>query len=241
MSNLQFNREFVIHVGDDAITSRHRMQMVKLVLALDGPLLYSTASDGELVEADGPLVVAADHAHRLGSRGRFVALFANPQSRVGSALVRMTSDVSMIDGKPGERIQQFAQQFVDGLSPADVSDASRELRGLLGQPDAPSFDPRILEAKRAVVSARELPSLDELAERVCLSRSRLSHLFRQETGATLRKFMLWEKVVRAIEHLREGRSITEAAHAASFADHAHLTRSMRKLVGQPPSYLNGAL
>ncbi len=43
----------------------------------------------------------------------------------------------------------------------------------------------------------------------------------------------------APRRLLAGAPITQAALDAGFSDHAHLTRTMRALFGQPPSYVAG--
>lgn len=74
-----------------------------------------------------------------------------------------------------------------------------------------------------------------LAEEVGISVSRLTHVFSNEIGVPIRSYARWLRLVTAVEHLGRGRSITEAAHDAGFADAAHFTRTFRSMFGLSPS------
>lgn len=49
--------------------------------------------------------------------------------------------------------------------------------------------------------------------------------------------MLWRKLTRAMLVIGRERTIAAAAHAADFADAAHLTRTFYQMVGLAPSVL----
>ncbi len=53
----------------------------------------------------------------------------------------------------------------------------------------------------------------------------------------LRPYILWRRFLRVWELVTTGTSLSAAAHAAGFADAAHLTRTSRRMFGFPPSLL----
>jgi len=71
----------------------------------------------------------------------------------------------------------------------------------------------------------------ELGRAVGLSTSRLAALFREGTGVPIRPFILWTRLQLAVETISTGSSLTEASHAAGFADSAHLARTFRRMFG----------
>jgi AraC-like DNA-binding protein len=79
--------------------------------------------------------------------------------------------------------------------------------------------------------------LAQVAQAVHLSPSRLRHVLVEETGTTFRGLVLWLRILRALEVVTEGRSWTEAAHRAGFADSAHLSRTFRRMFGVSPATL----
>ena len=78
----------------------------------------------------------------------------------------------------------------------------------------------------------------ELAARVGLSASRFTHLFTEQVGIPLRRYVLWSRLRVAITLVQGGDDLTGAAHGAGFADSAHLTRTTREMFGLPPSVLS---
>jgi AraC-like DNA-binding protein len=79
------------------------------------------------------------------------------------------------------------------------------------------------------------PSIDELARIAYLSESRLQHVFREQVGVPIRRYLLWHRYLTALSLLADGSSVTEAAHAAGFADSAHLTRTAVRMNGYAPT------
>ena len=61
------------------------------------------------------------------------------------------------------------------------------------------------------------------------------HLFREQVGIPLRPYMRWLRLRRAASLVRAGATLTEAAHAAAFADSAHLSSTFHRTFGLSPS------
>ena len=51
------------------------------------------------------------------------------------------------------------------------------------------------------------------------------------------RYMLWRKLTRAMVAIASEGTIAAAAHAADFADAAHLTRTFYQMLGMAPSVL----
>lgn len=99
--------------------------------------------------------------------------------------------------------------------------------------DAPfEMDERIVELidyiKVHDISETVVP---ELAKLVSLSTSRLTHLFREQTGVSLKNYLLLSKLKAAYACVIRGDSITDAAIKNGFSDSAHLAAACKKLTG----------
>ncbi|MGH6809666.1 MAG: helix-turn-helix transcriptional regulator, partial [Ensifer adhaerens] len=77
-------------------------------------------------------------------------------------------------------------------------------------------------------------SLSQLADRFCLSESRLSHLFADEVGIPLRTYLLWRRYRLAFSRLSGQSTLTRLASDSGFADAAHLTRTFVGYFGFSP-------
>ena len=77
--------------------------------------------------------------------------------------------------------------------------------------------------------------LTRLTSSVHLSESRLSHLFKEHIGVSLKKYLVWSRLKRAIYlTLNQGLNLTEASHKAGFFDQAHLSNAFKKFLGVTP-------
>lgn len=72
-----------------------------------------------------------------------------------------------------------------------------------------------------------------------LSPDRFRHVFVEAVGVPFRRYILWKRLQRAVARLGEGCDVTTAAHAAGFADSAHLARTIRAMFGISASQLGG--
>ena len=63
--------------------------------------------------------------------------------------------------------------------------------------------------------------------------------FLQATGMTHSTFRQIERARHATNLLKQGVSILDAVHEAGFFDQAHLTRSLKRLIGQTPARIAG--
>lgn len=84
---------------------------------------------------------------------------------------------------------------------------------------------------------RMILTLPQAAGIAFLSESRFSHLFVEEVGLPFRTYLLWRRMSRAVSFLSAGHRLTEAAHAAGFADSAHFSRTFLRMFGLPAAAL----
>ncbi|MBC7301482.1 MAG: helix-turn-helix transcriptional regulator [Nocardia sp.] len=105
------------------------------------------------------------------------------------------------------------------------------------EPDRSAWHPAVRRAwtELPTLLADGPVRLGDLAQRVHLSESRLAHLFSTEVGLPFRAYVRWLRMQRAIRLVAAGRTLTEAAHGAGFADSAHLNRVCHSMFGAAPS------
>lgn len=126
-----------------------------------------------------------------------------------------------------ERIVASAAQIVSG------DGAQPFWRGWIERRARPSIDTRIT---RAIMEIERLLSVGtvRLAD-ICaaseLSEGRFRHLFAAQMGLPFQRFVLWRRLAIAFEALLAGATVTEAAHAAGFADAAHFARTIKAMFG----------
>jgi AraC family transcriptional regulator of arabinose operon len=102
-------------------------------------------------------------------------------------------------------------------------------------PRAKPIDQRVAQIVELLWRRCDYP-LTELAAVVGLSASRLSHLFADNMGMTLRSYQQWRKIRKAISLSKHGYTMAQLAAASGFADAAHFSRAFVQLHAAPPSY-----
>lgn len=98
-------------------------------------------------------------------------------------------------------------------------------------------DPRVIEACQFVTSnlAGEL-KIDEVANHVCLSPSRLAHLFREQMGVNLLRWREDQRIIRARLLLQTTQEpIATIGRIVGYDDQLYFSRVFRKRVGVSPS------
>lgn len=232
-----------LYIGSAVAPSEfHRHHAIQLSLGLDGKVQFKTAADADWIEYDGA-VIPSDRLHTFQAPGRTLAhIFCEPESFLGRLITRRFAETGIAALASTE-----AQLLAAPLKEAHFRDAPQDelvalalgaLRLLAGDDVEPAaiIDPRIRRAMDEIERRLEEPvTLTDIATFVRLSAGRFRHLFVSETGISFRAFVLWARLNRALALGYSGASWTEAAHAANFADSAHLTRTCRRMFGITPA------
>lgn len=86
------------------------------------------------------------------------------------------------------------------------------------------------------------PTFGVLAAELGVSRPHLSRVFRAVTGTSLTAFRTRVRVRAALDAIDSGQAnLAHLAAELGFADHAHLTRTLRAELGSPPSRVRAVL
>lgn len=174
-------------------------------------------------------------------------LFIEPETPEGKALcTRLQGQLELLDANfVAAATQRLAMAWRIEKSYDAVKAACLELvHNISGTTLRKPSDPRVLAAV-AYIGQRvgQTVLLSEVAEAANLSAGRFRHLFVEETGMPLRTYVLWRRLLHVWMLLMQGQTLSSAAHAAGFADSAHLSRTARSMFGLAPSALqmNGPL
>jgi AraC-like DNA-binding protein len=196
------------------------------------------------------IILAPDVAHRLSMEAGWVLLI-EPQSHLGSLIQRKLDghnysilNLPGVDPElPLAKSQADELIFVhNAIQPlATFLDAEQAFFNLIFDDQAmidASMDVRIKalldaldECFAGVCIKPDAWRAAEVAESLTLSESRFLHLFREKMGMAWRPFLLWRRLMCAVQALSKGNNATEAAYIAGFSDSAHLTRTFKSLLG----------
>ncbi len=224
--------------GDADLHSHHAIQ---LSFCLEGAL--SLESRRGTIAARS-IAVAADELHRFDAHGLLAFIFVEPESRPGRALRQsLFAEASLVEIKaPGidALLEPLCATFDGEVGRDELLAAGRAIVDVL----APGIEPPLPDERvRRIIeyasnNLEEQLSLEKASAGIYLSPSRLRHLFVEQTGLPFKTFLLWLRLVKAVQtYAEEGCSLTEAAHQAGFSDSAHFSRVFKRTFGLPATTL----
>lgn len=217
-------------------TDFHSHHAVQVTLALTGRVTFD--GDGEQ-QSGAALAIAPDARHAFQGTGLTAHLFVASEGYAGRQLVRQLFSSGPIAPVSPHRLGDLPARLraafehrgrTDDMLQTLGRELVARLAGGAGQAQAP--DPRVTKMI-AWVAARldQTLTLSDVAALVKLSPGRTRHLFVEQTGLSFRTYILWLRLMRAVEMFASGASLTEASHGAGFADSAHLSRTFRRMFG----------
>jgi AraC family transcriptional regulator len=223
------------------VVPAHAHHAIQIVISLDQPVaICGHQEDWRLGRG---VVVRPDVVHSFDCSGALGAmLFVDPESSEGVWLqTLLTHDISIVpDARLASSVSELRTFLEQPFAGMEIGTLIRHCVQTLspGPPPMRSLDPRITKVLNRIQTSDDLRvSLDTAAAMAFLSPSRFAHLFKQQVGLPFSRYMLWRKLTRAMLAIGSERTIADAAHAADFADAAHLTRTFYQMVGMAPSVL----
>lgn len=219
----------------------HLHHAIQISLPLEGTVRFRRSQSTEWVDYSGA-VITPDLPHAFDAPGRVVAnILFEPECAAGRALLGRYGDkgiASLTASDVARLVAPLAAAYASEASDEELIDLAKaaiaELSGTTRQ--AGVTDPRVVKAIEHIRAHIDEPiSLTSLAAAVGLSPGRLRHLFVSETGVSCKAYVLWERLNVALSLGFGGASWTAAAHAANFADSAHLSRTCRRMFGMSPT------
>jgi AraC family transcriptional regulator len=232
---------FLLTARAQGVVPAHAHHAIQIVIALDGRVAICGAQGGWL-ESRG-IVVRPDAEHSFDCNGALgVMIFVDPESAEGAWLAAsLRQDITTVPDSRLDAIVPGLRAFGD--RPDEGEDVAALIRGCVqglrpGPAPARRIDARVTSVLDTIRASDDLRiSLDRAADMACLSATRFAHVFREQVGLPFSRYMLWRKLTRAMVAIASEGTIGAAAHAADFADAAHLTRTSYQMVGMAPSAL----
>lgn len=231
---LYLNNGFAFYRGCLPSVAQHQHHAVELVVS-ERPCEF-WQDDGRLHRGRVALL-GPDVPHRFVGNGWQWFIYAEPESRLGRSLASLLNGHSVVS-LPDTYAQELP--VAEATSTHDLLPVFGHLIRLL-LPDAdfmaaPGIEKRI-DGVLGYVKAHitESLSINQLTDVACLSEGRLIHLFKEQIGIPIRKYILWTRLQVSVEHVLKGQNLTQASHSGGFSDSAHFSRTFTDMFGIRPS------
>lgn len=230
MNDAIFEYDHIFMRAEYRTPDPHSHLAVHLILGIEGDVCCDIS--GEHIEAPG-IFIAGDVMHTAYclSGGMLVYMF-DPACRYADQI-----NDSRLRGKPyellpAETVDELRSVLKSGISSVQ---ADRRIFDILGFPanDIAHRDERITVVLDMLRSLDEIPEdiVQQLCGAVCLSQSRLSHLFKENVGISLHRYLAWEKMRKGYVNYQKYGNITEAAMRAGFDSPSHFAATCKRMFG----------
>ena len=218
---------FVGRSGDNA---EHKHWAHQVSIALDNDVVISS---GEQSIRGKALFIPANTVHSL-QPGTALSIFVDPSTYLAKVLLDSIKPSSNACEIPDDLTQKILNCF-DNTN--ELRKGSMKLQQTLCTPKSSASDRRttlVFDKLQGILQGNDV-TRDDLAKLTCLSPSRFSHWFKEETGMPLRSYRKWLHLISGIEAILSGESFQAAAYGANFSDQAHFTRTFKQAFGASPS------
>ncbi|WP_441960900.1 helix-turn-helix domain-containing protein [Mycolicibacterium houstonense] len=218
------------YTGSLSDARQHHHVATQVVRSWTGAFELSDGRGRRTVTSAAVIPSGRDHSIRILEPTSGVLVFLDPSvfSRVGIDSDDITDWVRAGDELPCWTSPLPPETLLGELLAAPPSGYAR--------PSADLWHPSVLAAVQLI--PRLLPGtvrLGDVAKEVGLSPGRLGRLFNDQVGQSFPTYVRWARLRCAVEALRDGASLTDAAHAAGFTDSAHANRVCHEMFGLSPS------
>jgi len=218
----------------------HKHHLIAIILSYGEPFeITQENGQAELYEA---VFIQKDTNYKLesGDKDHVIFIHLDPYSKYGIQLSQQVQSIQRLETGSFEDVLndclvwfrennnniQRTEQILNAIVSTVVSDT----------PNTREMDSRVVKCIQYIKqSDLEKIYIDQMAKLVYLSSSRLSHLFKEETGLTVRQFVLHRKLVKSIQAMYEEHNFTESSFMGGFSDQPHFTKTFKKAFGIKPS------
>lgn len=225
----------LIYGGRLGAAHGHSHAAVQIAVGSDDAVTFTDRSGHVVRVRAGVIPSGVVHAFDAGEASGLM-IYLDSTSATGRRVEALVESAARADASAW---RAAARRVPDGATlPTDLTAAAdATIAALVGDAATEQADPHPA-VSAAVALVPELLGgpvrLTDVAASVHLSADRLGRLFARDVGLSFPAYVRWARLIRAMEVARTGGTITDAAHAAGFADSSHANRVFHEMFGVAP-------
>lgn len=223
-------------ISDKLNAVSHSHCVLQIFLSFDDPLQITVGNN----RVSGKCVIVNKNVlHSVIGDGKVkLSILLEPTSGFVSKLIsKIKGDYLVFDKENIATLQQKATELINATDKEQYAVFVADIAAYLGvDRSAKVLDERIIRILETLQNCHCYDhTIKSLADYVCLSSSRLSHLFREQTGVPLKSYIMFHQLGKAFTALLNGKNVTDAAMLAGFDSPSHFAATVKKWMGMPVS------
>lgn len=225
----------LVYTGHLGNTHPHKHAAVQITITTQGAVVFGDHT-GTRLRAHAAIIPAgtSHHAHTDTATG--ILIYLDPASTAAAAAT------ARVDPTRRSLVPAWVAAAAD-LPTGPAATVDTVLTTVLGTSPTRSAPPTSHPCVHT--AATLIPTLladgpvriDTVAEAVGISARRLGRLFARDFGLSFLAYIRWARLIRSADTIRNGGTLTDAAHAAGFTDAAHFNRVFHEMFGLVPSHI----
>jgi AraC-like DNA-binding protein len=241
MTDLLFEYDHILIRSEYKTPELHSHLASHLIIGLNGNITCDICGDS--FETNG-VCIASDIPHTVHAENGELLLYlydtASYYSEEITEKYLIHKPYSILDDNLVSRIQD-AWANSDG----DLQIADSKIMAVcdLNRNAASQKDKRITETLEYLKQLDTIPDdiMEQLCSNVCLSQSRFSHLFKEQVGISLHRYLALDKMKKGYLSFIKTGSITDAAMYAGFDSPSHFAATCKRMFGISFSEFAGSM
>jgi AraC-like DNA-binding protein len=229
----QISNPFILALTAHNLTVEiHQHSAYQVVLSNDAP--FTSTINGQVCKEIYGFLIKPQVTHLcVAEKGTLSVLNIEPYSNVGLYLgERLEEEQDFIVFNSRDAVNHF---FQIGTASFDISTI---INALLAKVSVAEYDERVTKMVEYIKTnffERDITP-QTFTDLVFLSPSRLASLFKEQTGSSLSKYLLWTRLRQAIYVTlsEKDKGLTDIAYDTGFYDLPQLNKYMHEMFGMPP-------
>ncbi len=239
-NHLKLYSALSVFFGHNLKTKAHAHHAMEIVIAVTGSLTIHT---DKVIKAEG-VIIKPDITHSVSGTGLIISILLDPETALCNHVVSMLGSKNVVKLEPSitdtlvihfknYSNRHFSEDGICELLSKALASSNINSIKLNNH-----IDPRVSNVIDLIkASPQKFVPFTTLIKASGVSESRLMHLFKDQTGTTIRKYALWYKLQHAIKLHLMGNSLKQSANLSGFADPAHFNRVFVSNYGLNPSLM----
>lgn len=235
MLKIFWDKDNIAFIGNQVNATEHAHCILQIFLSLNEPLQVTVENE----QISGKCIIVNKNARHIFacSNKMRLSVLIEPSSGFAKELIKKINGNYLIYNNGIECLQQKAAALIDTNDRQRYIDFIQDFAEYLGvKRNSGIFDERIIALLEILQNCDCYDhTIENFAGSVCLSSSRLSHLFREQIGVPLKSYILFHQLEKVFTALLSGASITDAAMLAGFDSPSHFAATVKKWMGMSVS------